>query len=144
MDASSCRACAAQVHGSCDTIRTTFRPVPLSWHWCQLAPPRQQRMRLCLLPLLDERGRSINPLLLPPSKRYGADGGSGSGDDVDQGEQEGQGWGRWDSLRSAAQGGVSNRRGSMRSRTIDELMASVVPDGGGRRAPAAHVLAAEQ
>lgn len=95
---------ALQVHSECETIRTNFRPVPLTWHFCHAAHsedevgggarrgggglaavPPQPAARL--LPLLDEAGgRRINPALLPPSKRFGGDMDGLSDDD----------WGRWD------------------------------------------------
>ncbi|PSC72530.1 DEAD-box ATP-dependent RNA helicase chloroplastic isoform B [Micractinium conductrix] len=98
----------SQVHGECETIRTSFRPVPLTWHFCHSgtpagggAPPPAR-----LLPLLENGGRRINPALLPPAKRY-------SGDDNSKTE-----WGRWDGLKKA----------NMRLRTVEELVGSVVDD----------------
>lgn len=68
----------SQVHGECETIRTSFRPVPLTWHFCHSgtpagggAPPPAR-----LLPLLENGGRRINPALLPPAKRYSGDDNS--------------------------------------------------------------------
>jgi superfamily II RNA helicase len=77
-----------QVHGECETIRTLFRPVPLTWHFCHsTAPPSDDSSRppapARLLPLLNEGGRKINPALLPPRARFALD-------------DEGEAWGRWD------------------------------------------------
>lgn len=43
-----------QVHGECETVRTSFRPVPLTWHFCHATPP-------------------------PPARRSGQRGGRGAG-----------------------------------------------------------------
>ena len=69
-----------QVHGECETVRTSLRPVPLTFQYIHAVPPAAQGAQPSarLLPLLGEGGRSINPALLPPNKRYGADG-EGSG-----------------------------------------------------------------
>ena len=29
----------SQVHGECETVRTSFRPVPLTWNFCHATPP---------------------------------------------------------------------------------------------------------
>ncbi len=88
--------CCAQVHAPCDVVKTTFRPVPLSWHFCHADREGEAR----LLPLLSPTGKALNPALLPPSKRFDGVGG-----------EEGP-WGRWDA------GG----RGGLRSRTLDEIV----------------------
>ena len=72
----------AEVHGPCDTVKTSFRPVPLAWRFCQAVKGEAR-----VVPLLDARGRSINPLLLPPARRFD-DGGGGA-----------EGWSRWDGIR---------------------------------------------
>lgn len=72
-----------QVHGACDTVRTSFRPVPLTWHYCHLVAGDCR-----LLPLLAPGARAINPELLPPARRLERGGG---------GDAQ---WGRWDGLRS--------------------------------------------
>ncbi|KAI3428051.1 hypothetical protein D9Q98_006436 [Chlorella vulgaris] len=99
-----------QVHGECETIRTLFRPVPLTWHFCHsTAPPSDDSSRppapARLLPLLNEGGRKINPALLPPRARFALD-------------DEGEAWGRWD--------GAS--RGKQTMRTVEELSRVVEED----------------
>ena len=73
------------MHGPCDTVRTTFRPVPLTWHYCHTVGKHT-----LLLPLLAPGGRAINPELLPPARRGAAGDGNGSDDEQ---------WGRWDGVR---------------------------------------------
>lgn len=67
-----------QVHGSCQTIVTKFRPVPLAWHFCFALEGRAR-----LLPLFAGKGRSLNSALRPPEpeKFMGVD------------------WGRWEHAR---------------------------------------------
>lgn len=95
------------VHGDCDTVTTSFRPVPLRWHFC-LSPGEGAA---AIMPLLDPRGRALNPRLVPPSERDEVLGG-GSGD---------EGWGRWDSLAGEGGGAAGGRR-RMSTRTLDELI----------------------
>ncbi|KAL4443480.1 hypothetical protein ABPG75_011217 [Micractinium tetrahymenae] len=115
----------SQVHSECETIRTNFRPVPLTWHFCHALPAEGEggggarggggggpaalpaRPAARLLPLLEEGGgRRINPALLPPSKRFGGELGAFSDDE----------WGRWD------------KKGKMSLRTVEELVGSVQGD----------------
>jgi len=108
------------VHGECDTVTTSFRPVPLKWQFCMSCDQQQEQATL-LLPLLDPRGRALNPQLLPPSERLEA---------AAMKEDE---WSRWDDLaegdpreRRANNNNNNNwRRGSMRTRTLDELVGVV-------------------
>jgi hypothetical protein len=74
--------CLLQVHGECETVRTSFRPVPLTWQFCHALPAPQggnggAPPAARLLPLLDGTGRSINRALLPPAQRYSGDENSG-------------------------------------------------------------------
>lgn len=75
-----------QVHGECETITTTWRPVPLTWHFCFTAKQKQTR----LLPLLDSRGKKMNPMLISPSKRL-----------LPASENFDREFSRWDNLRGA-------------------------------------------
>ncbi|GAB4818573.1 hypothetical protein N2152v2_005619 [Parachlorella kessleri] len=122
----------SQVHSECDTVTTTFRPVPLTWHHGSAAAAAGGGgggMRL--LPLLDARKRGINPALLPPAKRFG-EGDTASEDD----------WGRWDGPPAAqsrgnrgppwrrggsgsSSGGGGGSAGGMRLRTLEELVGSL-------------------
>lgn len=92
----------SQVHGQCDTVTTTFRPVPLSWNFAYGSEGSAH-----MLPLLDARQRGINPALLPPARRYG----EGAGSDEE--------WGRWDGLKRGRR-----RGGGMKMRTLEELVGS--------------------
>ncbi|PRW05688.1 DEAD DEAH box helicase, partial [Chlorella sorokiniana] len=133
-------AMSATVHGECETVRTSFRPVPLTWHFCHATPP-------------------------PPAKRSGQKAGRGAGL-LDGSDSDGSGseagssgalstaspgarllplldpsgrrinpallppekrfsdetfddeWGRWDGLR----------RAKMRMRTVEELVGAMEGD----------------
>jgi superfamily II RNA helicase len=123
------------VHGPCDKVVTSFRPVPLKWHYC-LSPEQDT---VSLLPLLDGRGRALNPALLPLSRRF-----------LDASSDDDSGWKRWDAgadkpEKSRSAGTAGRDRGTTRRdrnakgrggapggvsmRTLEELVGDV--DGGG-------------
>ena len=95
----------SSVHGECDLVQTTFRPVPLTWQYC-LTPGEG---KISLLKLLNEKNRGINPQLLPPAARFAAS--LRTEDDEDEEE-----WGRVDTGKKAGK----NR--GMRVRTLGELL----------------------
>ncbi|KAL6771020.1 CPLD46 [Auxenochlorella protothecoides x Auxenochlorella symbiontica] len=55
-----------QVHGECSVVSSTYRPVPLTWHYCH-ADAELARARL--KPLLARGGRRLHPSLVHPSAR---------------------------------------------------------------------------
>lgn len=71
---------ASQVHGSCETVVTRYRPVPLDWYFGFAAGGSAH-----LLPLFSGKGRALNSALRrsEPEKYIGVD------------------WGRWDHLKSS-------------------------------------------
>ncbi|BDA41503.1 probable helicase HelY [Coccomyxa sp. Obi] len=68
-----------EVHGSCETVVTKYRPVPLEWYFGFTAAGSTH-----LLPLFSGKGRTLNPALRrpEPEKYMGVD------------------WGRWDHFKS--------------------------------------------
>ncbi|KAK9908752.1 hypothetical protein WJX75_002337 [Coccomyxa subellipsoidea] len=69
-----------EVHGSCETVVTRYRPVPLDWYFGFAAGGSAH-----LLPLFSGKGRALNSALRrsEPEKYIGVD------------------WGRWDHLKSS-------------------------------------------
>ena len=116
----------SEVHGTCATVLTTFRPVPLKWHYC-LRPGKDD---VTMLPLLDDDQTSLNPRLIPPSSRVESFAESLSSLDDDLSWGGPSTWGRWDSSgdgdltprQSRNRGGVSKNIGSLKSKTLDELI----------------------
>ncbi len=117
----------SEVHGTCATVLTTFRPVPLKWHYC-LRPGKDD---VAMLPLLDDTQTGLNPQLIPPSSRVESFAESlssfESDDDLSWGGPST--WGRWDSLGDedlAARRGKGRTAfkniGSVKSKTLDELI----------------------
>lgn len=80
---------------------TSFRPVPLKWHFC-LSPGEGA---IAVLPLLDSRGRGINPYLLSPARRILEQSSD------DEGATE---WGRWDTDPTVGDDSNGDRRGRER------------------------------
>jgi superfamily II RNA helicase len=107
------------VHGDCDLVQTSFRPVPLSWQFC-LTPGEGET---ALLPLLNDKARGINPQLLPPAARIAAAEMQREKDEEedDEEEEDGLGWGRVDSNLSSPKKSSSGRS-SLRTRTLSELL----------------------
>ena len=112
----------SEVHGTCATIVTKFRPVPLQWHFC-LSPGDGE---VTMLPLLDSNDAGLNPRLIPPSSRVESLAGSLSSwqsDDDDLSWGGSSTWGRWDTTEEEV---VTGRRNaslqSVKSRTLDELI----------------------
>ncbi len=62
----------AQVHGECETVRTSFRPVPLTWHFCHATPPPPARRSG------QRPGRGAGLLCGSDSEGSGSDSGYGS------------------------------------------------------------------
>ncbi|KAG7672839.1 hypothetical protein Ndes2437B_g02819 [Nannochloris sp. 'desiccata'] len=105
------------VHGDCDLVQTSFRPVPLSWQFC-LTPGEGET---ALLPLLNEKARGINPQLLPPAARIAAAEMQREKDEEEDDEEEdGESWGRVDEYLSSTK--KSSGRSSLRTRTLSELL----------------------
>lgn len=122
----------SEVHGTCATVLTTFRPVPLKWHFC-LRPGKED---VLMLPLLDDTQEGLNPRLIPPSSRVESFAQSltsfESDDDLSWGGPST--WGRWDSSSDEDVGrphrkGRSNTSpssmGSLKSKTLDELISVI-------------------
>jgi len=74
------------VHGSCKTVRTGRRPVPLLWQYS-----RREGRRTRVMPLLSASGKQLSRELRPRSERL-----------REMVEEAGGEWGRW---RGAADGG---------------------------------------
>jgi superfamily II RNA helicase len=102
------------VHGECDLVQTSFRPVPLSWQFC-LTPGEGETS---LLPLLNEKARGINPQLLPPAARIAAAEMQREKEEENDDEDEEERWGRVDEYLSSGKKGRSN----LRTRTLSELL----------------------
>ncbi len=68
-----------QVHGSCETVVTKYRPVPLEWYYGFTAAGSTH-----LLPLFSGKGRTLNPALRRPEPE----------------KYVGINWGRWDHFKS--------------------------------------------
>eukprot|EP00884_Botryococcus_braunii_P013752 jgi/Botrbrau1/22378/Bobra.0002s0055.1 len=49
----------SQVHGACATVKTTFRPVPLTWHFAR----NRRGGKTELLPLLDPHSGTLHPAM---------------------------------------------------------------------------------
>lgn len=143
------------VHRECDTITTSFRPVPLQWLYCistglKDAPMMTRKestkssfsfgknsnnntaissvvggesptVVVKMIPLLDTRGKSINPELLPPAarRRLLAESMAATWSAVGQEDS------RWDSLGDDR---VPSRQEFPRTRTLEELMRFVSDD----------------
>ncbi len=107
------------VHGECDLVQTSFRPVPLSWQFC-LTPGEGET---ALLPLLNDKARGINPQLLPPAARLAAAEAQREKEmeDEEDEEDDGEGWGRVDEYLSNSSVKKSGRS-SLRTRTLSELL----------------------
>jgi superfamily II RNA helicase len=109
------------VHGPCDAVTTSFRPVPLRWQYA--LSPGDGTARL--LPLLGATGRALNPALLPASRRMEDAAAAAAAAEEDE-------WGRWDADPGGkAKGGPP----PMRIRTLEELVEGMVEDGGWHRVP---------
>ena len=113
-----------KVHGRTATVQTSFRPVPLKWHFC-LSPGDGN---VTMLPLLDDDLNGLNPRLLPPSARVDSLAGSLSSASWDgaSGDESDGGWGRWDQFdyKSDPKNARNDRiqLASVKSRTLDELI----------------------
>jgi superfamily II RNA helicase len=105
------------VHGDCDLVQTSFRPVPLSWQFC-LTPGEGET---ALLPLLNEKARGINPQLLPPAARLAAAEMQRQREDEEDEDDDdgGESWGRVDEFLSTRK---ASGRSSLRTRTLSELL----------------------
>ena len=114
----------SEVHSTCATIVTKFRPVPLQWHFC-LSPGDGE---VTMLPLLDSNDAGLNPRLIPPSSRVESLAGSLSSwqsDDDDLSWGGSSTWGRWDTSEGDVPmvSGRSNASlQNVKSRTLDELI----------------------
>ena len=113
----------SNVHGPTATVQTSFRPVPLKWHFC-LSPGDGDVM---MLPLLDKDQTGLNPRLLSPSSRVESLAGSLSSWDGTSDDEVGDGgWGRWDEFDyksdSKNQRNDKFNLASVKSRTLDELI----------------------
>lgn len=103
----------ASVHGRCDMVTTSFRPVPLSWHFC--FAPNGTGGPAKLLPLLNTHKRAINPELLPPHIRF-----------ANQKQRNKEvGYGSWDRMdyKSDSKGNLG-----VSVRTLNELVGSADGD----------------
>lgn len=120
-----------QVHGECETVRTSFRPVPLTWHFCHATPPPPAKRSG------QRGGRGASLLESSDSDGSGSEGSSGgaspgaspgarllplldpSGRRINPAllppdkrfneEAFDEEWGRWDGLRKAKVSGLSAR-----------------------------------
>jgi superfamily II RNA helicase len=117
----------SEVHGTCATVMTTFRPVPLKWHFC-LTPGNNE---VKMLPLLDDTESGLNPRLIPPSSRVESFAGSlsswESDDDVSWGGAST--WGRLDDVEEDGFASSEKKKfeanlalRNVKSRTLDELI----------------------
>lgn len=114
----------SKVHGRTATVQTSFRPVPLKWHFC-LSPGDGD---VTMLPLLDDDLNGLNPRLLSPAARVDSLAGSLSSTSWDgtSGDDSDGIWGRWDQFDY--KNDPKNARNDKlqlavaKSRTLDELI----------------------
>lgn len=99
------------VHGTCDMVTTSFRPVPLTWHFC--FAPNGVDAPAKLLPLLNKQRRAINPVLLPPHIRFASQ---------KQSDEESKN-GSWERIDFNSES--RNNSLSVSMRTLNELLGSV-------------------
>lgn len=114
----------SKVHGPTATVQTSFRPVPLKWHFC-LSPGGGD---VTMLPLLDDDMNGLNPRLLSPAARVDSLAGSLSSSSWDgaSGDESDGGWGRWDQFDFKSDPkkdrNAKLQLESVTSRTLDELI----------------------
>lgn len=120
----------SEVHGPCATVLTTFRPVPLTWHFC-LSPGKG---KVIMLPLLENDQSGLNPRLIPPSLRVKSFAESLSSFETDDDDLSWGGsstWGRWDSSSDDETINIRKNNSStfkaknlhaLKSKTLDELI----------------------
>ena len=114
----------SKVHGSSATVQTSFRPVPLKWHFC-LSPGAGD---VVMLPLLDDDSSGLNPRLMSPAARVDSLAGSLSswdGTSEDERDMSDGGGGRWDQYNYKEENRRlerANQLAGVKSRALDELM----------------------